>query len=310
MAHVLLRDLAERRLHALDTHLPAARDGDPAGVHQARVASRRLRELIPVLGAHLRAKRRRARRAVRRLTTALGTVRELDVTLGLLDTLAASDPELGPACAALRGGVQARREAEGRSLERVLASGVPRKASRRVAALFEDGGDEAAAAEVLSNRVARRADELRRAIEDVGLLFDDERLHQTRIAAKKLRYALEVAGEAGWARTAALVAALKRVQDVLGELHDRHVVMALVMRGQSEGRLPASGGEDHEAVERLVARLEQQRRALHAKYLRRRAALIGVTDAARDRVSVRLRARGAADQEKRAAAGGGPPHGA
>ncbi len=40
---------AERRARALKRHLPAAIGGDGIGVHQARVASRRLREAVPVL---------------------------------------------------------------------------------------------------------------------------------------------------------------------------------------------------------------------------------------------------------------------
>ena len=63
-------------------HLPSAIAGDDRGVHQARVASRRLREAVPVLAAGLKhSKAGKASRKIRRLTRALGTVRELDVTL-------------------------------------------------------------------------------------------------------------------------------------------------------------------------------------------------------------------------------------
>ena len=39
---------------ALKRHLPAAIAGDDIGVHQARVASRRLREAVPVLSTGLK----------------------------------------------------------------------------------------------------------------------------------------------------------------------------------------------------------------------------------------------------------------
>src|SRR3954469_13947581 len=81
--------LLQRLAGALGRHLPAAIAGENTGVHQARVASRRLREAVPVLSTGLKgSKAGKATRKIRRLTRALGTVRELDVTLGLLDELA------------------------------------------------------------------------------------------------------------------------------------------------------------------------------------------------------------------------------
>jgi CHAD domain-containing protein len=291
----LFRALAERRLQALEAHLPSARGGDVVGVHQARVASRRLREIIPVLGARgSPRRRRRARRAMRRLTRALGGVRELDVTLALLDALASRYPDLAPAAVALRVDVQATRAAQQDELDAALSSKLPGKAVRRIAAWLAHDLPVAPAAEALASRIASRAAGLRRAIEDVGLLFDDERLHQVRIATKKLRYALEVAGETRWARTALLVKQLKGVQDALGELHDRHVLVGMAAPWQSGAVSPGSAGDQavREAMERLVTRLEQERRALHARYLRRRPALIAATDAARDRVAARVLERG------------------
>src|SRR3954464_1479154 len=80
--------LFERRTVALRRQLAAAVAGKDTGVHQARVASRRLREAIPVLTDGLQhTKAGKAQRKIRRLTQALGTVRELDVTLHLIDEL-------------------------------------------------------------------------------------------------------------------------------------------------------------------------------------------------------------------------------
>src|SRR5262245_28602332 len=80
--------LLDRRARALRRHLAAAVAGREAGVHQARVASRRLREALPVLTEGLsHTKGGKARRKIARLTAALGEVRELDVTLLLIDEL-------------------------------------------------------------------------------------------------------------------------------------------------------------------------------------------------------------------------------
>ena len=65
--------LLETRARALRRYLPAAVAGDDKGVHQARVASRRLREAVPVLATGLKgSKSKKAGRKIRRLTRALG----------------------------------------------------------------------------------------------------------------------------------------------------------------------------------------------------------------------------------------------
>ena len=82
--------LLKQRLTTLIDAMPAAQAGDMRSVHQARVATRRLREALPVLRASVNAHALgRVRRQVRRMTRALGPVRELDVALAHLDELAA-----------------------------------------------------------------------------------------------------------------------------------------------------------------------------------------------------------------------------
>src|SRR5688500_6456970 len=78
--------LIRQRLGALSRALPSARAGDVPAIHQARVATRRLREALPLIARG--SSGRKLARAVRRLTRALGPVRELDVALLTLDELA------------------------------------------------------------------------------------------------------------------------------------------------------------------------------------------------------------------------------
>src|SRR5579859_1225379 len=103
--------LLQRRALALRRYLAAAVAGKDTGVHQARVASRRLREALPVLteGLH-HTKKSKAERKIRRLTQALGTVRELDVTLHLIDELADRPGIPRPALADVRAEVIEERE--------------------------------------------------------------------------------------------------------------------------------------------------------------------------------------------------------
>src|SRR5688572_32204674 len=80
--------LLRQRLVSLLRAMPAAQAGDHVSVHQARVASRRLRQALPLLSVRADADALdRADKRVRRITRALGPVRELDVTLLLLAEL-------------------------------------------------------------------------------------------------------------------------------------------------------------------------------------------------------------------------------
>src|SRR6266850_582278 len=77
--------LIRQRVSALRRALPAAKDGDAASLHLARVATRRLRAALPLLASGPKAEK--LARSFRRLTRALGPVRELDVALLILDEL-------------------------------------------------------------------------------------------------------------------------------------------------------------------------------------------------------------------------------
>src|SRR6476620_10012113 len=105
--------LLQRLARTLERHIPAAVAGDDRGVHQARVTSRRLREAVPVLATGLTgSKAGKARRKIRRLTRALGSVRELDVTIQLLDELARSPDVSRDAVEDVRARVMKERDAK------------------------------------------------------------------------------------------------------------------------------------------------------------------------------------------------------
>ena len=92
--------LIRQRMNALTRALPGATQGDPLLVHQARVASRRLREALPLVASG--AKGRKLERAARRLTRALGPVRELDVALEMLEAMTTGSEAPRGAIAKLR----------------------------------------------------------------------------------------------------------------------------------------------------------------------------------------------------------------
>ena len=259
--------LLARRAAALKRHLPGAVDGDSHSVHQARVASRRLREALPVLTSDLKGtKVRKALGKIRRLTGALGTVRELDVTLQILDELVANDRLPRPALEAVRGRVVTERDARRavmlKRLDHVNVSKLERRLASVDDALAETGSE--AWRDALGARLLKRSKALTAAMAAAGHMYAPEQLHQVRIAAKKLRYAMELAFDAGIKSASAPVRAVKRAQDTLGRLHDLQVLQTHVAAVQAEpsGQALPDGG-----LHIISRALEDECRHLHARYV-------------------------------------------
>jgi CHAD domain-containing protein len=254
-------------VRALHRYLPAAIAGDDRGVHQARVASRRLREAVPVLAGRLKgSKAGKARRKIRRLTQALGEVRELDVTLLLLDELSSADELSKPALQDVRLHVMAerpeKREAMLSKLGEVDAAKLDRRLHSVAEAVLLDV--EQTWRQELSTRLLTRSKRLAAAIDQAGSLYAPEHLHQVRIAAKKLRYGLELAADSGLTSAAPVLRALKRTQDNLGRLHDLQVLQGHVAAVQAA---PAGRVVPHEGLGAIAGRIEEECRRLHGKYV-------------------------------------------
>lgn len=271
-----LRSVLKRRVKALETHLPAALEGDPRSLHRARVASRRLREVLPLISTTGSKDRKR----VRRLTVSLGRVREMDVALELLgsDELAGVTPR--PTLAEARQHLQmAREKRRAKMLRRVEKLNLD-KLGRALARFQEDASSEEADwPRVLAGRIARRVTALRRALEAAGAIYVPERLHAVRIAAKKLRYTLEIAGELGIREAATAAAVVRRTQVTLGSLQDRTVLLRQLRADADEAA--AAARNDLAPLER---ELETSARELHAQFLSQRGALLAALGAIRQDV--------------------------
>lgn len=286
--------LLDRRSRALRRHLAEAVAGKDSGVHRARVASRRLREALPVLteGLH-HTKAGKARRKIRRLTEALGTVRELDVTLHLIDELADRPAIPRQALAEVRALVIEERERRRAVMLKRLEAVDTRKLGRRLATVRRSVGAAPAAhawRAALAVRIARRARRLDKAIAEAGQIYAPEGLHQVRIAAKKLRYALELADESGAVPCRTAVLTIKRVQDALGRLHDLQVLQHHVAAVGAAPRRRRSTPDAGLAV--LARMIEDECRHLHGRYVASLPALREAVVLARRDAPARLTARG------------------
>ncbi len=279
--------LMRQRLLALLDAMPAAASGDVTSVHRARVASRRLREVLPVVSEAAGSDALdRAGKQVRRITRALGPIRELDVALGHLDEAGA---RAGMSARAL--GKVRRHLAEERAIHRraMLDVITPTALDKLKGRLHEppsppQAREQDAEIRAARRRAARRAAALGVAVKRAGNLYSSERLHQARIAAKKLRYALEVERELMRARATGRINRLKRVQDLLGNIHDFEILIGRVREVQAA--IASSDRKSATELDSLVRVLEEECREGHAAFLKQRAAITDlcrlVIEAARD----------------------------
>ncbi len=208
-------------------NLPIAAAGiDPEGVHQARVATRRLRSDLRTFSTLLDQDwANGVRHELAWLATELGQVRDADVLLARLCDLTETLPDVdqGGARVLLRS-LEAQRAAHHRDLVAHLAESRTSDLLEHLAAATVDPHaiPEAAArgAPVLAILVKRRWRKLRNVVADLGERPTPAELHRVRILAKRVRYAAEAVAPALHA-VEPFVAAIAAMQDALGELNDR-----------------------------------------------------------------------------------------
>lgn len=231
-----LRPKIRKALTRMWEHEEGARSfADPEGVHQMRVSSRKVRAALDTSGALFEGKKyRRVSKGVRRLTRALGGVRDGDVLLADLAARRNADGETHPGID--RVVVRLERERE-RSRDRLLtvldeldATGF-RETSLDA---FEGGKKTGRAAKVRRGHARRLIDEHVSAFlaqtESIPAAGEIEALHQIRITAKRLRYSLKIVRKPLMPEAKAVIASLTGVQDQLGEIHNLDVQIGLIRK--------------------------------------------------------------------------------
>ena len=272
--------LIRQRVTALGRALPAAGTGDVHSLHQARVATRRLRAALPLVAPGRKAEK--LARSVRRLTQALGPVRELDVALLILDELEDSGEVPRPAIERLRAAIGDDRRRLHAELQRRLEDFDLDKLRRRAVSAARKREDQAPtrardpkrAAEAKA-RARRRAEQLAVSIENAAGLYLPDRLHEVRIAVKKLRYTLELEQSVSGSHATARIRTLKAAQDLLGRMRDLEVLIARARAVQSSPG--ASSLKVSADLDRFVRRLETECRQLHGHYMTSRRDLLSLS---------------------------------
>jgi CHAD domain-containing protein len=229
----------------------------------------------------------------RRLGRMLGNVRELDIAHEVFHTLSMRLPAAACAIAAARRTVQRDQHQARRRFAKALdhLELAPLLALRERptigAVAFWKDWRRGVADETLARQQA-----LCDAIARAPAVYMPNRVHRVRIATKKLRYTLEVAAATGIRVDTKVMRELRKVQDLLGRVHDIDVARRVVQR--LEGADTSIAAE----VTLLDAVMRADCAAFHEKYLLRREHLRAaceycaeLVDAARRRWSIALATR-------------------
>jgi len=203
---------------------PVRMGTDPEAVHQARVATRRLRSdlrtFAPLLEQHWVAS---LRAALAELADDLGSVRDADVLLGGLSHDAEGVVDRRAADRVLAT-LRASREADRARLIEVMDSDAYVALLDRLVQAATDPhvsaprSDRASA--VLPRLVHRAWRRLRRRVDALPAEPSDDQLHQVRIDAKRARYAAEAVAPAVGPSAERFAQAMADLQTHLGDLHD------------------------------------------------------------------------------------------
>jgi CHAD domain-containing protein len=222
-------------------HDPVVRlDSSSAGVHQARVSTRRLRSDLKTFAPLVEAEWADELRAdLKELAGALGAVRDADVLSERLEEAAGHlDRADAPHAVRLVRRLQREREQHRVKLLELMDSDayvhlLERLVEAGRAPRLTEAAD-APATRVMAELAAVPWRKLRKQIERLGPRPTDEELHQVRIRAKRARYAAEVVAPAlpGAGKHAAAIADL---QGVLGDQHDAVVAEQWLREAVNEG---------------------------------------------------------------------------
>jgi CHAD domain-containing protein len=252
-------------LEVLLSNASGLRDGNAGAIHDARIATRRLRALLPIALAVMPERQRAAvTSTLRRLGRTLGAVRDTDVSLEQLDALELRIPSAARAITALRLRLL-ERQAFGRRrmvkrLEQVPFDDLVAMA-RPLGSRFAFTRTSGARARATAAAIESSARKLWESVERAGGVYFPNRTHAVRIAAKKLRYLLEFTLEG--AERKRTLKALRRVQQQLGNLHDRQTLADVVDAARANDETDGVPSEEYAA---LLAWIHDDIRRLHDEY--------------------------------------------
>lgn len=216
----------------LDARGAALDFSDTEGVHQMRVATRRLRSALrdftPLMNKR---PSKRLRKELKRLADALGAVRDQDVAIAALEALQteAETDSIKTGIGRIIAERNRLREAAQTVLTDALAPHNLDDLHIRFSAAIDKAARQKKSKRTVSFSEAGRA-AVADGLDDLGDLgaslyepFSVEPLHEMRIAAKRLRYAVELFTACWGEKIASFAEEVAELQTLLGEVHDSDV---------------------------------------------------------------------------------------
>jgi CHAD domain-containing protein len=279
-----VRKLALRQLDRFMSLEPKVlRGDDPDAIHDLRVASRRLQQILDLLYPTPRpAEIRKLRRKIQRCRRALGEVRNCDVQLQRVDKI------LGSKRTARRESWEAVRH-----YLRQRRSESFQKAARKLGkvnlAVFYVQLKEHLTPSLVVSSVVRRDErpielgpeqfyermgealervwhgietQVAQSLRDSGAPV----IHSVRIAAKRVRYLIEVIREFNVAGAAMTLARLRALQQLLGDWHDLEVLEQMMIEMLTRPQFLREHLELAMGVERLILRIRRNKQTHRQNY--------------------------------------------
>ncbi len=245
---------------------------DIEGVHAMRVATRRLRsalrDFLPLLKKR---PLRKVRKNLKRIADALGAVRDQDVAILALENLQAA-AAIDQINEQIKEGIEkllverrtVREKAQTNLIQTLDADDLAKLQQDFTAALdkavkknkrtrvdsFNEAGREAVADSLWE-------------LSDLGVCvyepFNVEKLHEMRIAAKRLRYAVELFTACWGERIAPFAIEIAEMQSFLGEVHDCDVWLESLSARMHKRQKDAAVGSEHKAAVWLLSEFIKNR---------------------------------------------------
>jgi hypothetical protein len=274
--------LLHTRLLRVGTALKRLNRGDMSAIPDLRDAMRRLRHVLPLVQLE-RPLARRVDKKLKKVARRLAPIDAVDALLTVTDVIVGEERQLKQADVRVKNELRQMRTSLGAGPIIRRTSVDLSKVLRRLGSAADEMlgiRDSATAVRArrwaVKARVARRAHELRKALNEAGAVYVPGRLRGVRRAARRLRLSAEVLHDLAPTVRDPDVKALEALAAILDRLRDGERLVGHLRRLQ--GSLPPPDLKAWQELDDLTLAVEHYCRRLHGRYVREREAIGGVAD--------------------------------